>query len=172
MNIGITQRILTYNNVNYDCLSSNWYTYLNKHTLWVIPNRLDQDFNRLSLSLDVLIISGGDNHPIRDQVEVTLTQLMHSLNKPIIGICHGLQFLTEYFGGSIAPVDNHRNIKHTVTYNTEVEVNSYHSNKIVKLPDGAISLAHDKDGNCEAWIMKNICGVMWHPERDLSLIHI
>lgn len=166
MKIGITQRVLTHNNVSYDSLSLDWYDYLKDHNLTVIPNRLDQDLIQLANDIDLLIISGGNNHPVRDVIEATLVDQLYKLGKPIIGVCHGLQFLTEYFGGKLEFVEQHHNTTHNVVYdNKQVLVNSYHTNKIATLPKGAISLAHDLDNNCESWIKGNIGGVMWHPER-------
>lgn len=167
MKIGITQRVLTHNGVSYDSLSLNWYEYLKGHNLIVIPNRLDQDLIQLSNDIDLLIISGGEDRPVRDTIETTLVDQLYKLGKPIIGICHGFQFLTEHFGGKIEPIEHHHNTTHDVVYdNKQVLVNSYHTNKIVTLPNGAISLAHDLDNNCESWIKGNISGVMWHPERN------
>lgn len=167
MHIGITQRVLTHNNVSYDSLSLNWYDYLKDHNLTVIPNRLDQDLIKLASDIDLLIISGGDDHPVRDYIEVTLTNQLCMLGKPIIGVCHGFQFLTKHFGGEIEPVSNHHNTTHNVVYDDkQLTVNSYHSYKVKTLPKGAMSLAYDLDNNCESWIKDNIGGVMWHPERE------
>lgn len=167
MNVGITQRVLTFNNVSYDSLSLNWYNYLEGHILTVIPNRLDQDFEHLANNIDLLIISGGDVHPIRQHIEITLTDLLCKLGKPVIGVCHGFRFLTEYFGGTVEPVEQHYDTTHKVIYNKEIKiVNSYHSLKVTNPPDGAKPLVYDLENNCESWIKGNVGGVMWHPERE------
>lgn len=166
MKIGITQRVLTHNNVSYDSLSLDWYSYLEGHNLIVIPNRLDQDLIKLANDIDLLIISGGGTHPVRSAIETTLVDQLYKLGKPIIGVCHGIQFLTEYFGGKLECINQHHNTTHNVVYdNKQLLVNSYHTNKIAILPKGATPLAYDLDNNCESWIKGNIGGVMWHPER-------
>jgi gamma-glutamyl-gamma-aminobutyrate hydrolase PuuD len=51
-------------------------------------------------------------------------------------------------------------------YSSEnILVNSYHGQTIHKLHSSATCLATDALGACEAWIDKNIAGVVWHPER-------
>ena len=167
MHVGLTQRVLTHNNVSYDSLSLNWYEYLEGHNLTIVPNRLNQDLVQLANDIDLLIITGGNNHPVRDIIETTLVDHLYKLGKPIIGVCHGFQMLTEYFGGTLESTNRHYNTTHNVVYgNKHVSVNSYHTNKIRKLPEGAIPLAYDLDNNCESWIKGNIGGVMWHPERE------
>jgi len=163
MLIGLTQRVLLHRGRAYDSLEHSWYEYLQGHTLVSIPNRLPVDIT----DLDALIITGGDNHPVRDQVEHELASRMFSRNLPVIGICHGCQLLTEKLGGSVVPVEDHQDSYHAVTYHGQQHlVNSYHKLRIEQTPPGATVLAHDPDGYPEAWIMGRTAGVMWHPERQ------
>jgi gamma-glutamyl-gamma-aminobutyrate hydrolase PuuD len=85
------------------------------------------------------------------------------------GVCHGCQLLTEKLGGRLDYIDAHMDSHHMVTYNDQQYlVNSYHNVRVETLPPGATALAHDPDGNVEAWIRGNIASVMWHPERMID----
>jgi putative glutamine amidotransferase len=138
---------------------------LQGHTLIPIANRLPVDIT----DLDALIITGGDDHPVRNQVEHELASRMFSRNLPVIGICHGCQLLTEKLGGTVVPVDDHMDSYHAVEYHGQQHlVNSYHKLRIEKTPPGATILARDPDGHAEAWILGRVAGIMWHPERMIK----
>ena len=162
MRIGLTQRVLFHRDRAYDSLEHSWYEYLQGHTLVSIPNRLPISVP----DIDLLIITGGNDHPARNCVEHELVDIMLARNVPVLGICHGCQLLTQRLGGTVVPVDGHMDINHIVTYQGEPHlVNSYHRLRIEQTPPGATVLAHDPDGNPEAWIMGCTAGIMWHPER-------
>jgi len=166
MNIGLSQRTLIHKNKAYDSLEHDWYRYLKDHTLFSVQNTLNQDFKQLADKLDGLILTGGDDSPIRRTVELKLAAIMMQQMKPVLGICHGAFLMTDILGGDFSRDDNHLDTKHPVYYyGEEYIVNSYHSNIIHKLHDGATVLATDANGNCEAWIDDNIAGVLWHPQR-------
>ena len=106
-------------------------------------------------------------------------------NKPILGICGGLQTLNVYFGGDL----NQNILNHKLTdesthkikiapnsflseaYNQEeIQVNSYHRQAIRRLAPNFDIIAVSEDGIIEAIGDKNIIGVQWHPEilRDMK----
>jgi gamma-glutamyl-gamma-aminobutyrate hydrolase PuuD len=144
-------------------LEHSWYEFLQGHTLIPIANRLPVNIT----DLDALIITGGDDHVIRNQVEHELADWMFLLNLPVIGICHGCQLLTQKLGGTVVPVDDHMDSYHEVDYHGESHlVNSYHSLRIEHPPPGATVLARDPDGYPEAWIQGRTAGIVWHPERQ------
>lgn len=162
MRIGLTQRVLFHRDRAYDSLEHSWYEFLQGHTLISIPNRLCVPFP----DIDLLIITGGDDHPVRNQVELELINSMLSRDLPVIGVCHGCQLLTQRLGGSVVPVADHMDCYHEVFYQDQPHlVNSYHKLRIERAPPGATVLAHDPDGHAEAWIQGRTAGVMWHPER-------
>jgi gamma-glutamyl-gamma-aminobutyrate hydrolase PuuD len=165
MRIGLTQRVLLHQGRAYDSLEHSWYGYLQGHTLISIPNRLCVPFPEI----DLLIITGGDDHPVRNQIELELVDSMLSQNLPIIGVCHGCQLLTTKLGGSVVPVEDHMDSYHEVTYHGQQHlVNSYHKLRIENTPPGSTVLAHDPDGHAEAWIHGRTAGIMWHPERMIE----
>jgi putative glutamine amidotransferase len=162
MRIGLTQRVLFHRDRAYDSLEHSWYEFLQGHTLVSIPNRLPISIP----DLDALIITGGDNHPIRNQIEHELVDSMISRGLPVIGVCHGCQLLTQRLGGTVVPVDGHMDSYHEVEYHGEPHlVNSYHTLRIQQAPEGATILVRDPDGYAEAWILNRTAGIMWHPER-------
>ncbi len=162
MRIGLTQRVLWHRDRAYDSLEHSWYEYLQGHTLIPIPNRLCTKFP----DIDLLIVTGGDDHPVRNQIEHELIDSMLSCDLPIIGVCHGCQLLTQRLHGSVVPVEDHQDSYHEVTYHGQQHlVNSYHKLRIEQSPPGATVLARDPDGYAEAWIQGRTAGIMWHPER-------
>jgi len=166
MNIGLTQRVLFHNKKAYDSIEHGWYRFLKEHTLFFVPNRLDQNFAELANTLDCLIITGGDDSALRRTTELKLATEMMKQQKPIIGICHGCFLLQDVLGGDIVDIDNHHNTEHNVIYNDKkFTVNSYHVLSIKKLHSSGKVLAVDADNNIEAWIDNNVAGVVWHPER-------
>ena len=131
MQIGLTQRVLLHKGRAYDSLDHSWYEFLQGHTLVSIPNRLPTPVP----DIDLLIITGGEDHPVRNQVERELVDVMSARNVPIIGICHGCQLLTQQLGGTVVPVDGHMDSYHEVEYHGKQHlVNSYHQLRIEHPP--------------------------------------
>lgn len=166
MLVGLSQRVLHFKDRAHDSIEHGWYNYLKNHALYLIPNRTQQNFDDLANRLDVLILTGGDDSPIRMVTEVKIATAMLRRKKPILGVCHGAFVLTELLGGKISSCSNHSNTNHNVIYDGKpILVNSYHSNHISQIPSKAKCLATAEDGTCEAWIDNNIGAIVWHPER-------
>jgi gamma-glutamyl-gamma-aminobutyrate hydrolase PuuD len=166
MNIGLSQRVLFHKNRAHDSIEHGWYRFLSHHALHFIPNIVDQDFDRLASTLDLLILTGGDDSHSRVITETKIATAMMKQSKPILGVCHGAFLLTDLLGGSLVQCEGHMDTQHDIVYdNRRVTVDSYHNNAIDRAPDSAQVLAMDDDGHCEAWIDNNIGAVVWHPER-------
>jgi gamma-glutamyl-gamma-aminobutyrate hydrolase PuuD len=166
LHIGLSQRILYYKSRAYDSLEHGWYSFLKDHTLYPVPNNTDIDFEAIADTIDLYIITGGDDSTLRRTVELKMASTMLKRNKPIIGICHGAFLLTDILGGKVEETMCHSDVLHQVNYfGEQVWVNSYHNLAITKTHGKAIVLATDEEQNCEAWIDGNIAGVVWHPER-------
>jgi gamma-glutamyl-gamma-aminobutyrate hydrolase PuuD len=165
LKIGLTQRVLFHNGFAYDATSTEWYSFLKHHTLSAIPNRIDQDFEKLANTLDALVITGGDDSTIRRIVETKLASRMLAQGKPVLGICHGAFLLTMLCGGTVAEVAGHYNTEHEIICNNKTfVVNSYHTLHIEKSHGSAKVLA-TCDGICESWIDGTLAAIVWHPER-------
>ena len=166
MKIGLSQRILYHKGRAYDSVEHGWYSYLKEHTLFYLPNRLDQDFDRVADLLDSFIITGGDDSTLRRTVETKLATAMMQRNKPVVGVCHGAFLLIDLLGGVVEDVDTHMDQLHPVLYFGEAKlVNSFHNIAIKKLHSTGTVLCTDQTGNIESWIDQKLAGIVWHPER-------
>jgi putative glutamine amidotransferase len=166
-------------------------------------------------ALDGLVVSGGHcdidpkyygetiNHeevflkPARTDFEWKMTQKMLEHNKPILGICGGMQLLNVIFGGSLhqhlpehypTDIDHVQKQDRTLPqHNVAIQpgtmfskimngrevipVNSVHHQGINKLGNGLISNAVAPDGlieGIEAADYSFCLGVQWHPEFHVS----
>ena len=131
--------------------------------------------------------------PERDAMEMTLLRLLWDADKPVFGICRGLQMMNVLRGGTLyqdipteRPSDVEHRMKapydrtvHTVTVLKEtplcrlfgadtVGVNSSHHQAIRTLAPGFVPMAIAPDGLTEAIYSPEKrfwWAVQWHPER-------
>lgn len=129
---------------------------------------------------------------LRDEMEAYLLDKALKSNKPLFGICRGIQFINAYMGGSLyqdLSSEHPSEVTHQMTkpYDRAVhkvsvkdntllakiigsgqyEVNSYHHQAIKRLADGLVSMAESEDGLIEAVSVegcKFALAVQWHPE--------
>lgn len=120
----------------------------------------------------------GKNYTIDEfKLDKAAIELFANANKPILGICGGLQSINVCFGGSLNQrIENHdlndelhkinitKNTFLSTIYNKNVNVNSFHKQSIKEVADKFIISAIAKDGTIEAIEKGNIIGVQWHPE--------
>ena len=119
-----------------------------------------------------------------DELDFRLIELFEKSNKPILGICSGLQSLNIYHGGTLKQhIDEHTSkeqlVRHNIDieedsfvhslYGSKTEVNSIHHQAINKVADGFKVTAVAEDGNIEAIEKENLIGVQWHPEVDYEI---
>lgn len=128
----------------------------------------------------------------RDDMESILLQFAYDTDKPILGICRGLQFMNAYFGGDLyqdLPTEYDCKAEHHMEppydraiHKIEVlegtllsniigsgvhEVNSYHHQAIRNLAEVLDIMAVSEDGLIEAISVRDrtfMIGVQWHPE--------
>ena len=118
-----------------------------------------------------------------DKLDFTLIREFHSVKKPILGICRGIQVLNVYFGGNLnQKIENHQipiKEQHKVNISPDskiyeyfkansILVNSLHSQAIEDLAENFKVTARSDDGIIEAIEFENIIGVQWHPEHMLD----
>lgn len=173
---------------------------------------LTSDENELKQSLElcdgVLLTGGHDVDPrvygkeaakecgivcrLRDDMEGILLKQALEQDKPVLGICRGVQFMNAYLGGDLyqdLPTEYDCNVEHHMTppYNAAAhrvevletslladiigaglhEVNSYHHQAVKTVAEGVDVMAISEDGLVEAISVKNkkfMLGVQWHPE--------
>jgi putative glutamine amidotransferase len=164
----------------------------------LIPSSItSDDLADLVERLDGLLLSGGgdisltyfqgEDHPSisgvdpnRDRTELALIRLFKEINKPIFGICRGVQALNVAMGGTLnthipaqvrttinhnndAPegVETRRSIVHTVDLQPEsklrqivgtdqLNVNSFHHQGVRVVAEGAIITGYAPDGTVES----------------------
>lgn len=114
------------------------------------------------------------------KLDKKIIDLFVKYNKPILGICGGLQTLNVYFGGDLNQnISNHKlydgrmhkvkisqnSFLNKVYQQEMIEVNSYHRQAIRKLAPNFKITAVSEDGIIEAIEDGNIIGVQYHPEK-------
>lgn len=151
---------------------------------------------------DALLLTGGDDvqpelygeqkrsefvrcDVERDDFEIPLTKLFLAKNKPILGICRGIQVLSMVMGGTIYQdlVEDkgvqhmERRMRHEVharpgsffhkTFGEKFRVNSTHHQAVKTLGEGLELACWTVDGVVEAFDhpTRPLIGTQFHPER-------
>lgn len=169
------------------------------------------DLKQLADTLDGFLFTGGpDVHPFlfgeetlagcgsasaeRDQMELALLPLVMNLEKPILGICRGVQLLNIGLGGTIwqdipSQVKSEYPLAHTQPFaytlpshhvsvrqgsrlaeiagTTQLSVNSMHHQAVKDVAPGLTASAVSPDQLVEAVEKSDypfLIGVQWHPE--------
>ena len=182
-----------------------------RKSVWMLPDYLDgikaaggipvvlpiamseTDAERIVESFDGFLFTGGQDVsscPERDKEETLLLQKALEADKPVLGICRGLQFINVFLGGTLwqdIPSQHpsaivHRQGKpygvptHQVSISGELQsllgkdildVNTLHHQAVKDLGSGLTSMAVAPDGLIEAFQMPDkrfVWAVQWHPE--------
>ncbi len=134
----------------------------------------------------------GECSEERDKMEQLLLSWVLELDKPVLGICRGIQFLNAALEGTLyqdLPSELPSNLEHhqkppyyvpshkieicedtplhKLLEKREISVNSYHHQGIKKLSPSLRVMAYAPEGLVEAVYMpdkKFVWGVQWHPE--------
>ena len=177
----------------------------------LLPPLADQaDIRGQIAALDGLILSGGlDIDPFlygeepwkklgtvnlyRDEYELPAIKLAAGLNKPMLGICRGLQTINVAHGGTLyqdlsqiegSPLKHFQTTSErtalwhtvdieptsslsTILNKQTLRVNSYHHQALKAMAPGFIVTARAKDGVIEAIEQQGdafVLAVQWHPE--------
>lgn len=134
----------------------------------------------------------GVRSKARDNMETLLLKRVVELDKPVLGICRGIQLINAVFGGTLyqdlptqinSKFEHHQKppydkpIHEVLIYHDtplyellkieKIAVNSYHHQAIKNLSDKLLPMAKTEDGLTEAAYMPQkrfVWGVQWHPE--------
>ncbi len=134
----------------------------------------------------------GDTCTVRDEMEMILLREALKADKPVFGICRGIQFINAVLGGTLyqdLPLQHPSGIEHhqdppydvpvhqvTVAEDSplhhllgkgKLEVNSYHHQAVRELSPQLEVMAVSTDGLTEAVYMPGkrfVWAVQWHPE--------
>ena len=118
----------------------------------------------------------------RDNAEFRIIARFLALDRPILGICRGLQILNIVFGGTLmqdvpghSQVDDKDRVHLSRTndpvlkklYGEQFPINSAHHQVVDQLGAGLKAIQWSVDGHVEALRHESrpIWGVQWHPER-------
>lgn len=179
----------------------------------IIPqNNVGENIKEQVKRMDGIILSGGVDvdprlynedpefklgfvNPSQDKFNINVIHSAIELNKPILGICRGLQILNVAFGGSLyqdlSYIEN-CNVKHIqecqssegthlIKVNSDsklsriigekIYVNSYHHQSIKSLGKGLRAVAYSTDNLVEAIEREGeefVIGVQFHPEAMIN----
>ena len=171
--VGITQRVFTNPETKEvrDGLARDWsrLSYSIGINLLPIPNSLPTLENLLdTVDFSGFILSGGDDFgdfPERDRVETKVLKHSAQTDKPVIGVCRGMQIMHLFENHPLCKISGHVNTNHPISTNRDV--NSYHNFGFYKTSEKFQILATSDDGVIESFRHKkyNWHGMMWHPER-------
>ena len=125
-----------------------------------------------------IILSGGPNN-ISDKQRLSFDEKIFELGKPILGICYGMQLMSDHFGGVVDSnivkeygqneiwVDTKMPIFDGMTENQKVLMS--HGDTVKNVPNGFKVIG--KSGEAIAAIgneEKRMYGLQFHPEVDLT----
>lgn len=177
-------------------LSNYFQEIFEKYDILWIPVVSEQFTEEICEMCDGLLIPGSVNdvHPKYYNEQVIegkeyksdefppvkkVIELFSKHNKPILGICAGIQEINVVFGGSLNQLIENHNLneqsKHTVEIKRDsllydiykkdtMEVNSYHKQSVKDVAPNFKVTAISTDGIIEAIEKDNILAVQWHPE--------
>lgn len=141
----------------------------------LVPNNPNSVLNLWTATNPCGVILSGSGEfsrepsDFRSRIEEKLIQLAHLHEKPILGVCRGMQSLLIMSGQPLISLDGQISEAQNIRINQEfIQQNSYHTL-------GCISVA--PPFKAWAWGESNIIkaieheslrqfGIMWHPERD------
>lgn len=134
-----------------------------------------QDIEKLG-NVKGIILSGGPNS-VYENCSFKIDPEIFEMGIPVLGICYGMQLITQIFGGNVEGADK----REFGTANIHIDQNQSglfqglnnrervlmsHGDKITKIPDGFNTTAHTDHTPFAAFenADKQIYGVQFHPE--------
>lgn len=122
-----------------------------------------------------IILSGGPKS-VFEEGAPSIDKEIFELGVPTLGICYGMQLITHLLGGVVVPnkqreygkailyIDDDRDLFHGISNQTVVWMS--HGDKIEKIPEGFIMLAHTENSPFAAMVdrTRKIYALQFHPE--------
>lgn len=184
MKLGVTVR----SENEYYFVKKQYFEYLKGFELVIIYPYLNA---HAYAQCDGFVIIGGDDinpkyyneenyasHIVEeaiDELDLRVIDYAVKHNKPLLGICRGLQIINVYFNGSLKQhILNHQNDVHKVMLVKEflefpsVEiVNTFHHQSIKKIGDNLRPIYYSPDGEIELIVHSKlpIVATQFHPEK-------
>ena len=126
-----------------------------------------------------------EDYDFEDTLDFALIKEFNKHNKPVLGICAGLQSINVCFGGSLYQDIPDHSIKNDIKmhkinieknsflgkcyHTTQIEVNSFHHQAINRVAEKFKVTATSEDNIIEAIEYNKILGVQWHPEQMMDI---
>ncbi len=124
-------------------------------------------------AVGVLLTGGGDlqryggTHEMRQRTEDALVAQAKADNRPVLGVCRGMQFLLDRTGVHLKEVDGHTGTRHAIDGPGHREVNSAHHLSATEVgQEWIIKASAGAAVEAVQHITLPWCGMMWHPERE------
>jgi len=176
----------------------------------LLPMGIEEDFEQVTDMLDGLLLTGGGDidpilfneephqklgevSPTRDAFEIGIAKAVLAADKPILGICKGLQIINVALGGTLiqdiysqcetppllhsqkAPRKHPTHfvqvekdsILSSISESAQISVNSFHHQAVKDVPSPLKITGTASDGIIEAVESTDhqfVLGVQWHPE--------
>lgn len=141
---------------------------------------LDKNYKSVINLCDGIIFQGGDDF---EKYDLEALKYIYNINKPVLGICLGMQLMGMLFDGYMIDIKNHKsklNYVHEVKIKEYSKLNTIFKNNILKVNSRHKSIIKNtklnivglsQDGVIEAIEDPNkkfFIGVQWHPESMID----
>lgn len=174
--IAVTQRtqLIDEYHETRDCLDQRWYDFLLACDIipCIVPNNLTITKKIIGCAkFSGVLFTGGNTSIQRSKTENFLLDFAIQKKMPVLGVCHGMQTIQQYFGDKLQKVYGHVSEKQEIWISgNRGIVNSYHDYGALNASSDFIVWAKADDGVLKAIRHKQlpIIGIMWHPERFKS----
>lgn len=121
-----------------------------------------------------IILSGGPNS-VYDASAPTVVKELFELNKPVLGICYGMQLMGHVLGGKVEKGSKHEYGKTLVDFtacplfkdmSNSSQVWMSHGDQVVTLPQGFVGIASSENTSFTAIAneTEKLYGIQFHPE--------
>jgi putative glutamine amidotransferase len=202
MKIGITTRIIYEDGIRKQFVNEQYIDYVRKANLTPIILPMIDEIDELLEMCDAFLVTGGEDldslwygEPrslylgkfdlYMDKHDKKVIEYAYENNKPLLGICRGLQAINVFLGGTLIQHiedGSHKKIANNAPfevvdngsifskiYSNKSTINSYHHQAIKDLAPDFIICGYSNN-MIEAIIHKEkpILGVQWHPEKIMD----
>lgn len=176
----ITRQALSNENHNINIIYSDIVNAVMNNGGIPIGLPLNSNYKELINLCDGIIFQGGDAFEIYD---MDALNYIYDIDKPVLGICLGMQLMGVLFGGKLIDINNHKKkllYAHNVTisknsklYNiyktNNIKVNSRHKSVIKNTNLKIVGISNDSYIEAvEEPSKRFFVGVQWHPESMIN----